>query len=175
MMRVDREVKVKEIYKYAGRWFWGIIIFGALLPLIVEIIIKIIFDPKNFSNFFLSITASFFLVALFNAIPFIIWAFLVKSLWHRPENEIYQGFYKHKAGVIGSGILTIGFVLYVNIGIWLGIILHQPGASTSAIAYIILPFYGIMTNLFGYGLGRLIGKIILAYKKDKGSGLESGK
>ena len=166
-MQVNREVKVKEIYKYSGRWFLGIIIFGALLPLIVEIIIKIIFDPQNFTDIFLSITSSFFLSALFNAIPLIIWAFMVRSLWYRPESEIYQDFYKHKAGVIGAGILTIGFILYVNIGIWLGIILHQPGASTSAIAYFFLPFYGIMTNLLGYGLGRLIGKIILAYNKEQ--------
>lgn len=162
-------IKMTKKYKYSGLLFWGLIIFGAVLPMIVGLAIEIIFDPKDLLNIVKLFFSQFISPwKLFNLlwidIPFIIYAFIVRSLWYRPEVETPQDFLKHKAGVIGAGILTIGFVVYVNIGFWIGIVLHQPGASTSAIAYLFLPFYGIMTNLVGYGLGRLIGKIILHYK-----------
>jgi hypothetical protein len=145
-------------------WFWGIIALGLLLPFLVSIVVKLIFFPKDFLDVFISISPSSFFAGIFNDIPFIIIAFMVRSLWYRPETESYQDFFKHKSGVIGAGLLTIGFSLIVNISIWVGIILHNRGSSTSVIAYFFLPFYCIVIILVGYGIGRFIGKIMLKNK-----------
>jgi hypothetical protein len=150
--------------RHFKRWFWGLIILGILLPLIVESVVAIIFASKDFFSMLKSIFPSLILIGLLNDVPFIIFAFLVRSLWHRPEVETSQDFFKHKGGVIGAGLVGIGFVLFINISIWLSVTLMLPGFSTAVIAFIFLPIYGIIGILIGYGSGRLIGKIILRYR-----------
>lgn len=155
MIKGDRHFK---------RWFWGLIILGILSPLIVESVVAIIFASQDFFSMLRSIFPSLMLIGLLNAVPFIIFAFLVRSLWQRPEVETPQDFFKHKGGVIGAGVVGIGLVLFVNISIWTSIALMLPGFSTAVIAFIFLPVYGIIGILIGYGSGRLIGKIILRYR-----------
>lgn len=135
------------------------------MPLIVESVVVIIFNPKDFLNILMSFFPSLILIGLLNDVPFIVFAFLVRSLWNRPEVESSQDFFKHKVGVFGAGIIGIGFVLFINVSVWISVALILPGFSTSAIAYDFLPIYGIIAILVGYGSGRLIGKIILRYKE----------
>lgn len=154
-------------YKYSKRWFWGIIILGIFLPLIVESVVTIILDPKDFLNIFSSFFLSLILIGLLNDIPFIVFAFLVRSLWNRPEAEKFQDFFKHKTGVISAGIISIGSILYINIGVWISIMRVLPGSSTSVIVYAFLPIYGVIAILVGYGCGWFVGKIILRVKIEK--------
>jgi hypothetical protein len=160
-MMQETQIKKKTLQ---GWWFWGIIILGILLPFIVESIVELIFDFKNFFNTLLPLLASFILMGLLNSIPFVILAFIVRSLWYRPETERLKDYFKHKSGVIGAGILSIGSNLCVNIAVWVGSALNLAGSSTSVIVYVFLPIYGTITILIGYAVGRLIGKIILHYK-----------
>lgn len=154
-------------YKYSGQVFWGIIIIGLFLPLIVELAVELIFDPKHFISTLLSLSPSSILMGVFNAIPFIVFAFLVRSLWHRPEHETFQLFFKHKSGVLGAGIIGIGFILLVNINVWVGAVLTLPGFSTSGLVYMFIPFYGIVAILIGYGIGYVVGRIIIFRREKK--------
>lgn len=148
-------------------WFWGIIVAGALMPLAVITVVEIIFNPKDFLNTLLSSFPSFILMGLPNSIPFIALAFLVKTLWNRPEGESFQNYLKHKIGVIAAGIFSVGFIFYINIELWVSINLHLPGSSTGVIIYALIPPYGFIALLVGYGFGWIIGRIILWYKETK--------
>lgn len=171
-LHTNKEFPVMVVggYRYLKWWLWGLIILGAFLPVIVGIAVEIIFNPKDFHSIFRYFLSPFFsmwslLILLWNDIPFIVFAFIIRSLWNRPEVESYQDFFKHKTGVIGAGAVTIGISLFVNINIWVGIVLHLPGASTSVIAYLFLPFITLIAIPIGYWFGRLVGKLILKKKR----------
>jgi len=155
-------VEVAKDYKYPLTWFWSIIIGEILLPFLVSIAVEIVSDPREAYNLrFIFLSPSFFLIGLLNDVPFILLAFLVRSLWHRPKDEKYKDFLRHKAGVIGAGVISISLILYINISIWISIVLLLPGFSTAVISYIFLPIYGIIALLVGYGLGRIVYKFVV--------------
>lgn len=152
--------RIMKQMKYIRFWFWGLIIFGASIPILVGLTTELLYNPELGLRFYMG---DIFIGPL-NAIPFIILAFLVKYIWLDPKIQSSPNLFQHKSGIICAGIFTICFNLYINIDVWKGIALNLSGSSTAVIIYVFLPIYGVITILVGYGIGILAGKIIIRVK-----------
>lgn len=136
-------------------FFWGMILFGGILPVVVMSTTELISDPREFFDFISSVFPGLVLMGIFNSIPFVVLAYIARTLWIEPAPEKYQSFYQHTLGVIFVGVITS-----VADIIFLISIVISPGNSTSAIGYPIILFLLLVAQPFEYGFGWLTGKII---------------
>jgi hypothetical protein len=150
------------------KYFLLVIIgFGLFMPLMVNMVVQIVFDPKfTFGNYF-SETPDLALLGFFNAIPFIVLAFLVTSIKNTQNVKNIESAFKHKVGVVVTGLFTTIITFIINVDIWVGITLHRPGSSTSSITYFLLPLLMGIIIPIEYSVGRLLGKFILWLRKHK--------
>lgn len=140
--------------------FWGTIILGMTLPIIVMAIVELIFSRKSFFSAFISAVSFFsndlwgFLPWLLHSIPFVFLAFLIRSQLQE-KTESPKPSVLRLSETLGAGIVMVGFSLFLNLSIWIW------NTSTAVLAYFTFPFYGIISILVGYGGGWVVGKIIL--------------
>ncbi|MBI5051042.1 MAG: hypothetical protein HZC11_09305 [Nitrospirae bacterium] len=128
-----------------------------MVPFTTGVFVELIYNPDPDLPSVLRFYPGDIFIALLNDIPFIILAFFIKHSCHNLKTP-------QKTAIACAGVLSVSLNLIINIDVWKGIVLHLPGSSTAAIVYIFLPIYGIIAMMVGYGVGWLIGKIILMMK-----------
>lgn len=144
--------------------FWITIIIGIVLPIIVKMTVDIIVDHVSFLAALTSAASFFFDMRIWgvpylvaNTIPFIFLAFLLKSQIGKKSNTS-KPYILRVSEAIGAWVLTVGFSFLIHLDVSI------PNSSTESLAYLFIPYYEIVTILLGYGLGKLVGKIILKIK-----------
>jgi len=138
----------------------GILIVGFLLPSVIALIVMLILEPTEVARLFASSAMTFILIGLFNAIPFAVYVKILKSTIGIAQNNLLNdGQLKHKYGLIFAAIAGLSVIVFVQINTWIGMIKLAPGASTTGIAFLYLPVYGVIAILLGYGFGVLIVKM----------------
>lgn len=150
--------------KYSKICFWGIIIIGMSLPITGMVLADVLFDPSGLPET-LKLLPSFFispigiLVLLWNAVPFIFFALLTKSILSE-LTEDFQISWTRMAGVIGAGIAIISTSICFRIYVGWAVIRGLPGSSTAALMDLILPIYLFIIMGIGYWIGLVIGKLL---------------
>lgn len=157
--------------QYLKFLFWGFVVVGAILPLVVRVAAEVLFGPTSL----LEVTRllphellppyNLLLIALLNDIPFIALFLLAKS--HLKESNMldFKIYFLRVASVVGSGIALFGISLFIQIIVWSSTFRRVPGSSTGPILLFVFPIYGFIAILIGYGIGRFLGKVTLWAKK----------
>ena len=142
--------------KYSKFVFWVIVLVGAIPPLVM-IDVGTVFHPGTL----------FLLV--WNDIPFIVLAFLVKSHLDRIKNQSPQVYIQRISKIIGAGIAVFGTVFFIHLIIWIEVFSNSPGSSTAGLVLLFIPFYALILMPIGYVCGWLAGRLILWIKKKRGT------
>ncbi len=145
--------------------FWPTILLGLLLPIVSMATVGLIRDTKPIlivlkevvAFYFRDYTNLVFLFWVFQSLIFVALAFLVKSKIEGKTGSSEPSVLRY-AEAIGAWVLLVIFSVIVNIDILIST------SSTSAIAYIFIPFYEVVMILIGYVVGWIIGKTILWYE-----------
>ena len=142
-----------------GYIYKGIIVTGFLLPLLIATVVVLAIEPAELMRLILSSVMTFVLIGVFNAIPFVVYAKMFKSYCDQPDEvTLSEAVLKQKYGLFFAAILGLSIIVYFQIYTWIGIIKVAPGSSTSGIAFLLLPVYGLFSIVVGYGIGFLVVK-----------------
>ncbi len=145
--------------QYSKLFFWGIIAIGICLPLfffIPSALDSFIFSPEERFN----IISGIFFLLLLTSIPFVVLVVFAKR--HLNISQIKNSetiFYKRVWGVMGAVVVIFGFSLYIYF------VAATSKSSTACMVFIFLPIYGTAIIPIGYFCGRLIGNLILRFKR----------
>lgn len=151
-----------------GYIYKGIIATGFLLPLIIAAAVVLVIEPAELIRLLLTTATSFILIGAFNAIPFVVYAKMLKSFLGQPDIvTINENRLKQKYGLFFAAILGICVIVYFHIYTWISIVKVLPGSSTSGIAFLLLPVYGLFSIVMGYGLGFLVARMQVLLTKNK--------
>lgn len=142
--------------------FWGSMVGGILLPwtimLAVEVVVRDIPVARAWRSFTLHLFApgyNFFLIGLLTAVPFLILAVII--LLHlgtaRTQDPLVPR--RRALGLAGAGLGMLVLASWTH----LQVLLH-PDAQ-GALAYLYLPIILSSGIPVGYGLGRLLAKLLL--------------
>lgn len=162
-------MEIRE-YKYFKLWFWGFIILGAILPLIIRVLSEIILTSAGFleviSSLLYELIApghNLLLISVLNDIPFTFLALLSRSRLGKLNDQNLPIHIQDIAGVIGGGIAILAISLFLNTLVWYYLFIDVPvrGISTAPLLFIASPVYGIIAMGIGYFVGEHIGKLIL--------------
>lgn len=142
--------------------FWGTIVLGVGLPLVVMIAIELIRNGKGVLQsvgstmlfYFEDFSGLGFFYWIGHGLLFLLLAILVKAKLAERGNG-YEDYILRLTEAIGAWTLTVGFSLLANLSILFSV------SSTAVLGYIFVPLYGIPVILLGYGCGWLVGRLIL--------------
>ena len=146
------------------RAFWGIIVLGAILPMVTQVIIGAIFDPTSIVSLIFKSNPLF--LAIINVIPFIALALLAKWKLNNVPSDNISVISKRLYSVIGAGVTTISVSLLINFSVWINLFSDDP-SSTAGIALVFIPIYAIIVMPIGYLCGKLAGSLILRVKSER--------
>ena len=140
----------------AGYIYKGIIAIGFLLPLIIAAVVVLAIEPAELIRLVFSSMMSFVLIGAFNAIPFVVYAKMMKSYLERPDKTtLNEAVLKQKYGLFFAAILGLSILIHFQFQTWISIVQVEPGSSTSVIAFLLLPVYGLFSIVVGIGFGSL--------------------
>src|SRR6266511_3722206 len=133
----------------ADRLFWGTIAFGFLVPvLVVEFAAAVLVGGRPFGQALADLPRilfapgyGLFVIVLLTAIPFVVLAFVIRSELRGHGNKVAAVRTKHIARVVGAAAFVTGFVLAVQVGIWVRTYGTGRGVSTAGIGLYLLPLY----------------------------------
>lgn len=163
-----------EKSRYLKSWFWGIIAVGASLPLVGMVVADFLWGSKSLLEAIKPWLSAFvspialvvtLLMLLWNNVPFIVFAWLIKSQLGKSE-EIQIYFYR-MARMIGGGIAAFTTSLFIQLIVLRAGLRSVPGYSTTSLIYGILPFYVLIAMGVGYWGGGLIGRLIIWRRSQK--------
>lgn len=145
--------------------FWGTIILGMILPIIVMISVDLVVSHGNLLITLKSSIVSFWhnwglVLILLHDIPFVVLAFVIKS---RLGEKVYasEPYTLRLSETIGAWIVIFIVGFWMNLDVWISLASLSSGFSTAILVYFFFPFYGIIAILVGYWSGWLVGKLIL--------------
>lgn len=152
--------------KYLKLWFCGIIIIGLLSSLASEIIVHVLFDSADFIEaikFVLNhfVSPIFLLFSVWNTVPFIALAILANYQLSKSVEQDSRICIKIIASIIVAAIMGFSTSIFIQFDAWSAAFRGEPGTSTTPLIYIFLPFPVSIVMVVGYGLGWVIGKLIL--------------
>ena len=142
--------------------FWGSMVGGILLPwtimLAVEVVVRDIPVARAWRAFTLHLFApgyNFFLIGLLTAVPFLILAVLILLHLGTAQTQDLLIPRRRALGLAGAGLGMLVLASWTH----LEVLLH-PDAQ-GALAYLYLPVILSAGIPVGYGLGRLLARLLL--------------
>ena len=148
-----------------SRLFWGIILLGLVVPLVVKLFVRIMFTNDDLTDIlisFITFENGMAVVALMNVIPYIVLAKFAKS---RLLNLTTQNKYYYVAEIIGAGVPHVFFNLHSHIVVWRSIYSGLRISSTASVAFAFIPIYGFIIMFIGGAIGSLVGRLVSVIKK----------
>lgn len=162
-----------EKSQYSKLWFWGIIVVGFLLPLAGEVVADVTFKSTSifeaikralpdFSAFPVPVVLLIWLLMLlWNDVPFIVLAVVANYQSCKSIEQDSQIYIKIIASTIVATIMGFSTSIFIQFDAWSAAFRGEPGASTTPLIYIFLPFPVSIIMVVGYGLGWFIGMLII--------------
>ena len=150
-------------HKFPKRLYWGLILVGATLPLVIIISVALIRGDMKFpwnssmpySGFLRFITV----VALFNFLPFAVLAAFMKNRLGKPQRMVVSAYYLRMMGIFGAATTLLGTSLIMHVSIW------TSRSSTAGLGVFALFVLAFALMPVGYGCGWFIGEMYLRSKK----------
>ncbi|MCS6291040.1 MAG: hypothetical protein H8K10_18960 [Nitrospira sp.] len=142
--------------------FWGSVIGGLLLPWAIMLAVEVVAHQVPFARAWRSFTLhlfapgyNFFFIGLLTAVPFMILAVLI--LLHLGATPAQDPLIAHRRtlGLTGAGLSMLILAGWTHLEVLL-----RPDAQ-GALAYLYLPVILLASLPIGYGLGRVIARILL--------------
>lgn len=142
--------------------YWGCILLGLTLPLLATVGVDMVKHHQSFEQAFRQLRLhlfapgyNLFLIAVMNAVPFILFA--VFALFHLglvpSEDQQLAG--RRRAGILMAALGLLG------LGIWTHVMtLWYPDAQ-GALAYLFLPFVQVIVIPISYAAGRLLSHVLV--------------
>jgi hypothetical protein len=161
----------------ADRLFWGTIAFGLLVPvLVVELAAAVLVGSRSFGQAVADLPRilfapgyGLFVIVLLTAIPFVVLAFVIRSEFRSRVNDIAEARTRSIARVVGAAAFVTGFVLAVQMGIWVKTYETGRGVSTAGIGLYLLPFEALLVLAVGYYVGGLAGWVVSRLRRQVSS------
>lgn len=153
--------------------FWGTIAFGFVVPvLIVELAAAVLVGSRSFGKALADLPRilfapghNLFVIVLLTAIPFVVLAFVMRSEFRSRGNEVAEARIRSTARVVGAAVFVSGFVLAVQMGIWVRTYETGRGVSTAGIGLYLLPFEALLVLAVGYYVGGLAGWVVARLRR----------
>ncbi len=142
--------------------FWGSVIGGLLFPWAIMLAVEVVVHQVPFARAWRSFTLhlfapgyNFFLIGVLMAVPFVILAVLILlHLGAAPVQDL-QIPRRRTLGLAGAGLGMLVLASWTHVEV-----LVHPDAQ-GALAYLYLPILLLASLPVGYGLGRIIARLLL--------------
>lgn len=142
--------------------YWGCILLGLTLPLLATVGVDLVKHQQSLGQAFYQLRLhlfapgyNLFLIAVMNAVPFILFAvFALFHLGNVPSEDL-QLAGRRKAGILMAALGLLG------LGGWTHVMtLWYPDAQ-GALAYFFLPFWQVIAIPINYAAGRLLRHLLV--------------
>jgi hypothetical protein len=156
----------------ADRLFWWTIAFGLFVPvLVVQLAAAVLAGRQPVGRALAELPMilfgpgqNLFVIVLLTEVPFLALAFLIRGELRGHGNEAPDARIKRVARVVGAVVSVTGFILAVQIDIWVRTEGIGKGVSTAAIGLLFLPFEALLVLVAGYYAGGLVGWAVARWR-----------